>query len=382
MSQKSTNLRSITVACFLLSHLKADEENSMTVWPRSTPIAALVCSVVLPAAHAQQTALLPPSIDRAWSMLASSAAPDKSQNDRIQALAALGTMGADPRAEHLIGDAITGKDMDVRTAAILAADKSKNPQLITRLRAALDDPDPQVAYAAATTLWKMHDSSGEDLLLAVAAGDAHDKLSTIKAAKHKAARDLHSPGELARIGIVQGSGFFLGPFGFGVKAIDYVHRNGGDPGRAAAVDMLAEEHTETVHEALIYALTDKDFAVRAAAAKGLGDWHGNDTAEKLRPLFDDDKLAVRLTAAAAYIRVFESHPSPEAEKTAPHTIREVPPRPEPGLEPAPGQTSPPVEREGPTPAAEQPPAPPAKPMPANPLPQEPQPASAQTPQLP
>ena len=100
-------------------------------------------------------------------------------------------------------------------AAILAADKSaKDPQLITRLRAALDDPDPQVAYAAATTLWKMHDSSGEDLLLAVAAGDAHDKLGMIKAEKHKAAKDLHSPGALAKIPLafpMQGSGFFLGP---------------------------------------------------------------------------------------------------------------------------------------------------------------------------
>jgi HEAT repeat protein len=349
----------------------------MTLWPGPAAIAAFFCTLILPAARAQQTVLLPPSIDRAWSMLASSAAPDKSQNDRIQALAALGTMGADPRAEHIIGDAIVGKDMDVRTAAILAADKSKNPQLITKLRAALDDPDPQVAYAAATTLWKMHDSSGEDLLLAVVAGDTHDKLGMIKAEKHKAAKEMHSPGALARIGIIQGSGFFLGPFGFGVKAIDYIHKNGGDPGRAAAVDMLAEEHTETVHEALIYALTDKDFAVRAAAAKGLGDWPGNATAEKLRLLFDDDKLAVRLTAAAAYIRVFEPHPSPEAEKKAPHTIREVPPKSEPGLEPAPVQTAAPVEREAPTsPSGE-----PVKQVPANPLPGEPQPATPQTPQL-
>jgi len=349
----------------------------MTVWPRSAAIAGLVFTIVFPVAYAQQTALPPPSIDRAWSMLASSAAPDKSQNDRIQALAALGTMGTDPRAEHIIGDAIVGHDMDVRTAAILAADKSKDPQLITRLRAALDDPDPQVAYAAATTLWKLHDSSGEDLLLAVVAGDSHDKLSMIKTEKHKAAKDLHSPETLARIGIVQGSGFFLGPFGFGVKAIDYIHKNGGDPGRAAAVDMLAEEHTETVHEALVYALTDKDFAVRAAAAKGLGDWPGNTTAEKLRPLFDDDKLAVRLTAAAAYIRVFEPHPSPEAEKKEPHTIREVPPKSEHGLEPMPAQTPAPVEREASAPE----PGTPAKSMPANPLPQEPQPASPQTPQL-
>jgi len=338
----------------------------MTAWPRSASIAALFLSIATAVAHARQTPLPPPSIDRAWSMLASSAAADKSQNDRIQALAALGTMGADPRAEHIIGDAIVGKDMDVRTAAILAADKSKDPQLITRLRAALDDPDPQVAYAAATTLWKMHDSSGEDLLLAVASGDTHDKLSMIKAQKHTAAKDMHSPGTMAKIGIVEGSSFFLGPFGFGVKAIYYIRKNGGDPGRAAAVDMLAEEHTETVHEALVYALTDKDFAVRAAAAKALGDWPGNATAEQLRPLFDDDKLAVRLTAAAAYIRVFEPHPSPEAEKKTPHTIREVPPGSEPGLEAGPAQTPAPVERETAAPGPEQP----AKSLPANPIPQE------------
>src|SRR6185312_12315185 len=177
----------------------------MIVRLRSAIFGAIVCFITLSAVQAQQAPLPPPSIDRAWSMLASAAAPDK----------------------------------------------SKNPQLITRLRAALDDPDPQVAYAAATTLWKMHDSSGEDLLLAVAAGDAHDKLGMIKAEKHKAAKELHSPGALVKIGIMQGSGFFLGPFGFGVKAIDYIHKNGGDPGRAAAIDMLAEEHTETVHEALI-----------------------------------------------------------------------------------------------------------------------------------
>ena len=225
----------------------------------------------------------------------------------------------------------------------------------------------------------MHDSSGEDLLLAVAAGDTHDKLGRIKAEKHKAAKELHSPGALVRIGIVQGSGYFLGPFGFGVKAIDYIHKNGGDPGRAAAVDLLAEEHTETVHEALVYALADKDFAVRAAAAKGLGDWPGNDTAEQLRPLFDDDKLAVRLTAAAAYIRVFEPHPSPEAEKKTPHVIRELPPKTEPGLQPSPAETAAPVERE--TPPPNQPATAPTKPLPANPLPQEPQPAPPQNPQL-
>jgi hypothetical protein len=170
--------------------------------------------------------------------------------------------------------------------------------------------------------------------------------------KHQAAKDLHSPGTLAKLGIEHGAGYFLGPFGFGVKAVEFIHKNGGNIERGAAVDLLAEEHTEEVHQALLDALTDKDFVVRAAAAKGLAQWPGKDTADHLRPLFDDDRTAVRLTAAAAYIRVYDPHPSPEKEATAPHVIREVPPHPQPSLHP--GETPP---------AVQEAPAPPDQPAP-------------------
>ena len=47
----------------------------MTVWLRSATIGTIVCLIVLPAAHAQETLLPPPSIDRVHgSMLASAAA--------------------------------------------------------------------------------------------------------------------------------------------------------------------------------------------------------------------------------------------------------------------------------------------------------------------
>ncbi len=258
-----------------------------------------------------QPALMPEvGVDRAWSLLAQYANPDKSSEDRIQALAALGTMGSDARAAKLIGEAVTGHDMDVRTAAVLAAAETQNPALIPKLQAALDDEQPQVAYAAASTLWKLHDDSGEDLLLAVVSGDRKDKLGFIAKEKHKAAKEMHSPAALAKIGIQQGAGFFLGPFGFGVKAIFLIKKNGGDPDRAAAVDLLAQRHTETVHAALVDALDDHDVAVRAAAARGLSQWPGPETAKLLLPLFNDDKLAVKLTAAAAYIRMVEPHPTP------------------------------------------------------------------------
>lgn len=247
---------------------------------------------------------------RAWSLLTENSAPDKSAHDRIEALAALGTMGSDQRAAKLIGNAINGHDSEVRVAAILAAGLTKNPALVPPLQRALDDDNPEVAYTAALTLWKMHDTSGEDLLNAVALGDRKAKPGLIKSEKHKAAKELHSPKALTMIAVNQGSGYFLGPFGIGVKAIEMISKSGSAVTRAAALDQLAQHHTDEVREVLVQSLTDDEPAVRAAAAKGLGRWPGEDTAREVAPMFGDTHLAVRLTAAAAYLRAEQKIPTP------------------------------------------------------------------------
>jgi len=248
---------------------------------------------------------------RAWSMLTDAAGPGRPAHDRIQALAALGTMGNDERAARLIEEGFTAKDYDVRTAAVLAAGLTRNPKLIEPLQRVLDDDNPQVALAAAVTLWKMHDYSGEDLMIAVALGEAKSKPGLIKSEKHKAAKDLHSPKTMALIGINASSGAFLGPFGIGIKAIEVVDKNSGAAPRAAAIDQLAKQHTQQVHDVLVQDLTDGEPAVRAAAAKGLGRWTGEETAKLVAPMFGDNKLAVRLTAAATYLRAIHNIPTPE-----------------------------------------------------------------------
>jgi hypothetical protein len=257
------------------------------------------------------------AVDRAWSMLTENMAAGKGARERIQALAALGSIGANPHAARLIGEAITGKDMDVRTAAVLAAGQSKNPELVPALQQALDDDEPQVAFAAAMTLWKMQDDSGEDLLLAVAVGARKDKLGLLKKERHKASKKLHSPTAMTEMGINQASGYFLGPFGFGVKAIELAHQNGGDPGRAQAVDALAQQHSSAVRDALVDCLDDKDSDVRATAARNLGRWPGPETEKVLLSLFEDDKLAVRLSAAAGYIQATDPHAAPATNKEVP-----------------------------------------------------------------
>jgi HEAT repeat protein len=225
-------------------------------------------------------------------------------------MAALGTLGNDERAARLIEEGFTAKDYDVRTAAALAVGLTKNPKLIEPLQRVLDDDNPQVAYTAALTLWKMHDYSGQDLLIAVALGDRKAKPGLIKSERHKTAKDLHSPKTMAILTINDSSGYFLGPFGVGVRAIELVDKNSSAPLRAAAVDQLAKQHTDQVHDVLVQDLTDPEPAVRAAAAKGLGRWTGEDTAKLVEPMFGDNKLAVRLTAAATYLRAIHNIPTP------------------------------------------------------------------------
>jgi HEAT repeat protein len=238
----------------------------------------------------------------AWDTLIKAADEPKHPEVRIQALAALGTLGVNARAETLIAAAMKDLDVDVRTAAVLAAGQTKNRNLTTNLRTMLDDKEPQVAFASATTLWKMNDRSGEDILIAVVDGDRKATAGLKDSTMHTMNKDLHSPSTLARLGALQAGSMLLGPFGIGITAYEYMHKNGGDSARVTAIEQISQEKTNPIRTNLISALSDKDPAVRAAAAKGLGmNYHHKAVSDALLPVFDDPKKPVRLTAAAAYI---------------------------------------------------------------------------------
>jgi HEAT repeat protein len=242
------------------------------------------------------------TIDTAWSLLTSAKSDLKHPQLRIQALAALGTLGANARAAKMITDAMHDPNLDIRTGAILAAGQSKNHALIPKLRDLLNDKEPQVAFTAATTLWKMNDHSGEDLLVAVVDGERKSSAGLVGSSLHTANTDLHSPSTLARIGALQGASLLLGPFGFGITAYEYIHKNGGESARTVAIDLLSQTKSKDVHDRLVAALADKDLGVRAAAAKALGDYRDKETAAAIANLFYDPKPPVRLTACAAYLR--------------------------------------------------------------------------------
>lgn len=249
------------------------------------------------------------NIDEAWSMLTTAVQDPKHAQLRVQALAALGTLGENPRGEKLISAAMYDSDVDVRTAAVLSAGQTKSRNLTTGIRALLDDKEPQVAFVAATTLWKMNDRSGEDILVAVVNGDRSANPGMVNGTMHRMSKELHNPAALARMGALQGASMLLGPFGFGLTAIEYMRNNGGDNARVSAIEQISQEKTAPVRAELIAALADKDPAVRAAAATAVGSYRERSVANALLPLFDDSKTPVRFTAAAAYIHATHLAPS-------------------------------------------------------------------------
>jgi hypothetical protein len=117
------------------------------------PAAAGNGSQSVPASAAStvaQTAAETPAetLKRSWQSLTDSVQDAKHTETRTQALDALSSLGWSRRADGLIAAAMKDPNLDVRTAAILAAGKTKSHSLIEPVRKLLDDAEPEVVLAA------------------------------------------------------------------------------------------------------------------------------------------------------------------------------------------------------------------------------------------
>jgi HEAT repeat protein len=253
------------------------------------------------------------TMDSAWLMLETGSKNSKEQT-RIDALNAIGTLTGVKRAETDLQDAIKDQNVDVRVAAVVATGSMEDENLIPVLRLSLDDPAPEVVFAAAVALWKMHDPTGINILYSVLAGERKTQGSLMQTGKRQANKDLHDPATLAKIGVQQGAYALLGPFGIGLDAARLMMKgNNGNSARLLTVNLLAQDHSDATKGEFIAALGDKDYVVRAGSARALGAFHGKDVTDALVPIFDDKKPAVRFMAAASYLR--SSQPVPPEKKT-------------------------------------------------------------------
>jgi hypothetical protein len=253
--------------------------------------------------------------DTAWNMLnaARSDSSTKAQQTRIEAVTAIGTISDIEPAQKWLRDAGRDPDRYLRLTAVEAMGASKKEMFIPDLKAALEDSAPEVSFAAAVSLWKMHDHSGENVLYGVLAGQRKVKQGVVGSGMHQANQDLHSPSKLAAIGAEQGAYALLGPVGFGLDAYKMT-RNGsnGNSARVLTATLLAEDSSKATMQQFLDALEDHNYLVRAAAARALGDYRGTQVTDALQNALGDPKPVVRLMAAASYIRA--SHPMPTKQK--------------------------------------------------------------------
>jgi len=281
-------------------------------WPGLLAMAVLL-SLALPATAQQKAktpapqlekiALATPSLQNpAWSVLQKGMASGKA-SERADAIAALSSIGPNPRSVAMIVAALDDRSAAVREKAVAALDNLQVHSAIPRLRAALRDPSPPVSFTAAKALWDMGDPSGRDILIAVLQGRRRGTPAAWQSQLQQTGAELHSPLTLGLLGAQEAAGVFFGPAAIGVAMLGQMLRDHGAPDRAFCAEMLGLDPSPEATTALLKAARDKNWMVRASAAEGLGNVNRPNNGAVLRTLLRDSKAPVRYMAAASVIRL-------------------------------------------------------------------------------
>jgi len=252
-----------------------------------------------------QTATTLSATRAAWDTL-NKGLDDSDPEHRVHAVVAAGTMGPIPDAIKVIETVLKDdKATVVRQAAAVTLGDINARTAIPSLESALDD-NPEVSFAAAKALQSMGNTSGRWILEEVLEGERTGGPGAVHGVMRKAKQKLHSPTQLALMGAKAATGQFLGPASMGITVGQMALKDGGAPGRTAAVAAIANDPDPYVVTLLEWALADKSWAVRAAVVKVLGERGNQNTISKLLPLLTDDRDLVRSLAAAAIIRLSQT----------------------------------------------------------------------------
>ncbi len=244
------------------------------------------------------------AVAKAWSTLKDGVA-DKDDRKRKNAIAAAGSIGADPQAVKMVAQALQDKDQEVRQAAAATLGQMKSPDAIPYLKAALDDT-PQVSFTAAKSLSELGDMTGRGIFQEVIEGERTDAPGKLRGAIDDQKKKL-GHGQFALVAAKDAAGTVFGPAGAGISAVqDTVKMAKGDPaagGRSIAAEVLAKDSDPYALTLLEWALGDDNWSVRVAVAKALGERGNQASIAKLEPLLQDDHYEVRYMAAASIAKL-------------------------------------------------------------------------------
>jgi HEAT repeat protein len=182
----------------------------------------------------------------------------------------------------------------------------KTRRATAALHKALEDEVPEVSFTAAKALWARNDPAGKQALLDILAGDSRTSSKFLSKQKREALRMMHTPRTTFLFAVREGAGFIPFPgVGEGIASMQSILTDSGVSGRASAALLLSNDKSPAVLDALRDALSDKDWSVRAAAVHSLCLRNDPALRKDLEPLLEDGKEAVRMRAAAGYLRLSE-----------------------------------------------------------------------------
>jgi len=259
---------------------------------------ALAFSMILGVTAAQSSAA-----DKARTVLNDGAA-DSNPHHRREVALALGLLRQGDPSTDLLRKLVSDHDVQVRVAAIASIADLHGTNFIPELNRALDDNVPEVAFAAAKSLWSLGQPIGKQVLLAVLEGDRKARSNYFRRKYRRMMRTFSSPRGAILFALTQGVAFVPVPgAGEGLSALQALFFESGFSPRASVAIRLAQDRGPEVQAALIDALSDGDWSVRAAAVQAIGMRNDPGLRDHLVPLMHDDSSHVRFRAAAAYLRL-------------------------------------------------------------------------------
>lgn len=252
--------------------------------------------------------------DQAWDVL-KTGMEDGNPEKRVHAITAISSLGSGSRPVAMLEKSLRDKDSGVRQTAAALLGEIHARQSIPKLRAAIDDDDPQVGFTAARSLWEMGDRSGRKLFEEVLLGERKQGPGLMQGAMRDAKAKLRNPSALAMMGIKEASGALLGPASLGVDVAQEIMKDKGAPGRTLSATLLSESCDSRERDLMEAVLdTDHNWGVRVATARALGRCGNAATVKRLREVLEDSHDAVRMMVAASIIRLTERRAAPSRER--------------------------------------------------------------------
>jgi HEAT repeat protein len=231
-------------------------------------------------------------------------AADHEPETRRQVALALSLSRTSAPVTSILETLVKDSDYLVRLATLDALGELGDRKLARLAEPALGDDVPEVMFAAARALHRLHDPAGKSMLLSIVEKEEKAQSNPMRVKFRNLLRRTKTPRSAFFLAVEQGSGFIPVPgIGEGISAMSAMLNDEGFSPRATALLLLAADPSPDVRMAIEQAFLDEDWSMRATAVQLTVRPQNALWRNRLVPLIDDNSKKVRFRAAAVYLRV-------------------------------------------------------------------------------